>query len=46
MTLVAGQAVLRQKADELTVEPGMGIHEGLVWCDDPNPSWRPAHSID
>ena len=36
MTLVADRAVLTQKAGELTVEPGVGIHEGLVWCDDPN----------
>ena len=46
MTMVADpRAVLTQKAGELTVEPGMGIHEGLVWCDDPNLSWLPAHPI-
>ena len=35
MALVANRAVLTQEAGELTVEPGSGIHERLVWCDNP-----------
>jgi hypothetical protein len=35
MTLVGYWAVLTEKGDQLTMEPGMGCHEGLVWCDDP-----------
>ena len=45
-TLVADGAVLKQEACELTVEPGLGIHEGLDWCRNPNLSWLPAHPID
>ena len=43
MALVADKAVLTQKAGELTMEPGVGIHEGLDWCENPNLSWFPAH---
>ena len=35
MTLVGYRAVLTEKDDQLTMEPGTGCHEGLVWCDDP-----------
>jgi hypothetical protein len=35
MTLVGYRAVLTEKGDQLTMEPGTGCHEGLVWCDDP-----------
>ena len=45
LTLIADGAVLTQEAGELTVEPGSGIHERLVWCDNPNLSWLPAHPI-
>jgi hypothetical protein len=45
MTLVANRAVLTEKGDQLTVEPGVGIHERLDWCDDPNLSWLPVHPI-
>ena len=38
MALIADGAVLMQKADELTVEPGSGIDVRLDWCDSPNPS--------
>ena len=43
MALVADKAVLTQKAGELTMEPGVGIHEGLDWCENPNLSWFPTH---
>ena len=43
MALVADRAVLTQEAGELTVEPGWGIHEVLVWCRNPNLSRLPAH---
>ena len=45
MPLVAGRAVLTEKAGQLTVEPGVGIHEGLVWCRNPKLSRLPAHLI-
>jgi hypothetical protein len=45
MTLVAGWAVLTQKAGQLTVEPGVGSHERLDWSDNPNLSWLPAHPM-
>jgi hypothetical protein len=45
MALVANRAVLTQEAGELTVEPGSGIHERLVWCKNPNLSRLPAHPI-
>ena len=43
--LVAGGAVLTEKGGQLSMEPGVGIHEGLVWCDNPKLSWPPAHLI-
>jgi hypothetical protein len=45
VTFVADRAVLTQKAGELSMEPGVGIHEGLVWCRNPNFSWLPAHPM-
>jgi hypothetical protein len=45
VTLVADRAVLTQEAGELSMEPGTGIHEGLVWCENPNLSWLPAHPM-
>jgi len=45
VTFVANRAVLTQKAGELSMEPGVGIHEGLVWCDNPNLSWLPGHPM-
>jgi hypothetical protein len=45
MTLIENRTVLSKKASELTVEPGVGIHERLDWCDNPNLSWLPAHPI-
>jgi hypothetical protein len=45
MTLVAGRAVLTEKGDQLSMEPGVGIHEGLVWCENPKLSWLPAHPM-
>jgi len=45
MALVADRAVLTQEAGELSMEPGVGIHEGLVWCRNPNLSWLPAHPM-
>ena len=46
MTSITGRAVLTQEAGELTVEPGVGIHEGLAWCRNPKLSWLPAHPIN
>jgi hypothetical protein len=43
MSLITGRAVLTEKASELSMEPGVGIHEGLVWCENPKLSWLPAH---
>jgi len=45
VTPVGNGAVLTEKACELTVEPGSGIHERLDWCDNPNLSWLPAHPM-
>ncbi len=45
MTLVTDRTVLTKESDQLTMEPGMGSHEGLAWCDDPNFSRLPAHPI-
>jgi hypothetical protein len=45
MAFVADRAVLTQEAGELSMEPGMGIHEGLVWCENPKLSWLPAHPM-
>ena len=45
MALVADRAVLTQEASELNMEPGGGIHEGLVWCENPKLSWLPAHPM-
>ena len=38
VTLVADKAVLTQEAGELSMEPGVGNHWALVWCDNPNVS--------
>ena len=45
VTFVADGAVLTQEAGELNMEPGMGIHEGLAWCRNPNLSWLHAHPM-
>ena len=45
MTLVAGRAVLTEESDQLSMEPGVGIHEGLVWCENPKLSRLPAHPM-
>ncbi len=45
VALVADRAVLTQKTGELTMEPGVGIHEGLDWCENPKLSWFPAHPM-
>ena len=45
MAFVADRAVLMQEAGELSMEPGVGIHEGLVWCENPNLSWIRAHPM-
>ena len=44
--LVAEGAVLTQEADQLTMEPGLGIHGGLDWFRSPKLPWLPAHAID
>ena len=45
MTLVANRAVLTEKGDQLTMELGTGIHEGLAWCRNPKLSRLPAHPM-
>lgn len=45
MTLVAERAVLTRGADQLSMEPGGGNHWVLVWSDNPNASWLPAHPM-
>ena len=45
MALVADGAVLTEKAGQLSMEPGMGIHEGLVWCENPKLSRLSAHPM-
>ena len=45
VTSVAGGAVLTQEACELSMDPGVGIHEGLDWCRNPKLSRLPAHPI-
>ena len=45
MTLIGDRAVLTEESDQLSMEPGVGIHEGLVWCENPKLSWLPAHPI-
>jgi hypothetical protein len=46
MTLVTGRAVLTDKGDQFSMQPGVGIHEGLVWCRNPKLSRLPAHPMD
>jgi len=46
MAFVADRAVLTHEAGELSMERGVEIHEGLVWCENPNLSWLPAHPMD
>jgi hypothetical protein len=45
MPLVGSRAVLTEKARQLSMEPGVGIHGGLVWCENPKPSRLPAHPM-
>jgi hypothetical protein len=45
MALVVDRAVLTEESDQLSMEPSVGIHEGLVWCENPKLSWLPAHPI-
>lgn len=35
VALVLDRSVLVQKAGEHSMEPDVGIHEGLVWCENP-----------
>ena len=46
MTLVADRAVLMEKAAQLSMQLGGGIHEGLDWCENPKLSRLPAHPMD
>ena len=45
VTIVGDGAVLTENSDQLSMEPGVGIHEGLVWCDNPKLSSLPAHPM-
>ena len=45
MTLVGYWAVLTEESNQLSLEPSVGIHEGLVWRENPELSWLPAHPI-
>jgi len=46
MALVANRAVLTEEACELSMEPGMGIHEGLDWCENPQTLMAPCPPND
>ena len=43
VAMVSEAAVLTEEGDQLTMEPGVGIHEGLVCCENPKLSRLPAH---
>jgi hypothetical protein len=45
MPLVGSRAVLTEKARQHSMEPGVGIHEGLVWSENPKLSRLPAHPM-
>ena len=45
MAFISDRTVLTEKSDQLSMEPGVGIREGLVWCDNPKLSWLPAHPL-
>ena len=45
VALVTGRAVLTEKVVQPTMEPGVGIHEGLVWYENPRLSRLPAHPM-
>jgi hypothetical protein len=45
VTFVAIRTVLTEEACELSMEPDAGIHEGLVWCENPKLPWFPAHPM-
>ena len=46
MSLVTGRAVLTDKGDLLSMQPGVGNHWVLVWSDNLNVSRLPAHPMD
>ena len=45
MTLIGYRAVLTEKGDQLTMEPGTGCHGDLDWFRSPTLSWLPAYPI-
>jgi hypothetical protein len=45
VTLVADGSVLTQETGQISLESGGGVHEGLVWCDDPRLSRLPAQPM-
>jgi len=45
VAMVSEAAVLTQEGNQLSMEPGVGIHEGLVWCENPKLSRLPAHPM-
>jgi hypothetical protein len=45
VALVGEAALLTQQAKQLSMESGLGNHWGLVWSDNPNVSWLPAHPM-
>ena len=45
VALVTGRAVLTEKVVQPTMETDVGIHEGLDWCEEPEPSRFPAHPM-
>jgi len=46
VALIGEPDVLTQDGDQLTMEPGLGIHEGLDWSDNPKLPWLPDHPKD
>ena len=45
MAFVSDRTVLTEESDQLSMEPSVGFHEGLVWCQNPKLSWLPAHPM-
>lgn len=43
MVLVADRPVLTQETGKISIEPVVGIHEGLFWGCNPKLSWFPVH---
>jgi len=45
VALIGDGAVLTEEGGQLTMEPGTGVQEGLVWSRNPKLSWLPSHPM-